>query len=218
MIDKDHRITHKKKKSITSSNQQHNFTLDQAYWNTRWEKGETGWDIGYAAPAIMEYMAQYPDKNAAILIPGCGNAYEAVWLIEAGFKNVFLLDIAEIPLRRFHENHPGFPETNIIQGDFFQHHERYDLVMEQTFFCALDPALRPDYARHLNEVLAPKGRMAGLLFGVEFTEHGPPFGGTESEYRMLFEHHFDIIHLEPCTESIPPRAGRELFIEITSRS
>lgn len=192
--------------------------LDANYWQQRYEQGQTGWDIGYPSPALIQYFENLPDRNLRILIPGCGNAHEAVWLIEAGFKNVFLLDIAELPLRRFHETHPGFPETNIIQGDFFQHHERYDLIMEQTFLCALDPSLRPDYARHLSEVLAPKGRMAGLLFGVEFTEHGPPFGGSESEYRLLFEPYFDIIHLKPCTESITPRAGRELFIEITSRS
>lgn len=192
--------------------------LDATYWQQRYEQGQTGWDIGYPSPALVHYFEKLTDRHLRILIPGCGNAHEAAWLIEAGFENVFLLDIAELPLRRFRENNPAFPETNVILGDFFQHRERYDLVMEQTFFCALDPALRPDYVRHLKEILAPGGRMAGLLFGVEFADQGPPFGGTEAEYRQLFEPQFDIIRLEPCTESIPPRAGRELFIEITSRS
>lgn len=55
-------------------------SLDQNYWNTRWANNETGWDIGYPAPAITNYMAQVPDKHIAILIAGCGNAYEAAFL------------------------------------------------------------------------------------------------------------------------------------------
>lgn len=98
------------------------------------------------------------------------------------------------------------------------HHERYDLVIEQTFFCALDPSLRTDYIRHLKDLLVPGGRMAGLLFGVAFEADGPPFGGSAEEYRELFEPHFDILRLESCADSIAPRAGSELFIEITSRS
>ncbi|MFM1744289.1 MAG: hypothetical protein RLZZ630_226 [Bacteroidota bacterium] len=192
--------------------------LDESYWQQRYELGQTGWDIGHPSPALVHYFEKLPDRSLRILIPGCGNAHEAAWLHEAGFKNVFLLDIAEFPLRRFQEKNPQFPVANLLKGDFFKHHERYDLVVEQTFFCALDPALRTEYARHLKDILAPEGRMAGLLFGVEFTESGPPFGGTVEEYRMLFEPTFNIEHLEPCTESIPPRAGRELFIEITPHS
>ncbi|WP_231576788.1 hypothetical protein [Sphingobacterium sp. IITKGP-BTPF85] len=33
--------------------------LDQNYWNTKWQNNQTGWDIGYASPAITAYMAQY---------------------------------------------------------------------------------------------------------------------------------------------------------------
>ena len=55
--------------------------LDVAFWNNRWATGQTGWDIGYASPAITTYLQQYENKNAAILIPGCGNAHEAEFLI-----------------------------------------------------------------------------------------------------------------------------------------
>jgi SAM-dependent methyltransferase len=192
--------------------------LDAAYWQQRYEQGQTGWDIGYPSPALVHYFEKLPDRHMRILIPGCGNAHEAAWLFEAGFNNVFLLDIAEYPLRRFKEKHPEFPESNLLQDDFFNYQGQYDLVMEQTFFCALDPDMRPDYVRQLRQLLVPGGRMVGLLFGVEFAEQGPPFGGTEVEYRSIFETLFDILSLESCTESIPPRAGRELFIEITPRS
>ncbi|MBP6047706.1 MAG: hypothetical protein KA530_11585, partial [Ferruginibacter sp.] len=57
-----------------------NNPLDREYWDAQWQNKTTGWDIGHASPAITEYMAQYKNKDAAILIPGCGNAYEAVFL------------------------------------------------------------------------------------------------------------------------------------------
>jgi hypothetical protein len=37
---------------------------------------------------------QVENKNVKILIPGCGNAHEAELLLEEGFKNITLLDIA----------------------------------------------------------------------------------------------------------------------------
>ncbi|MCS7037470.1 MAG: SAM-dependent methyltransferase, partial [Saprospiraceae bacterium] len=53
--------------------------------------------------------------------------------------------------------------------------------------------------------------LAGVLFDRDF-EGGPPFGGHAEEYRALFEPLFRIHTLEPCYNSIPPRAGAEVFI------
>ena len=62
--------------------------LDQNYWDERWQKNETGWDMGQASPAITEYMTQYPNKHSAVLIPGCGNAYEVEYLLAKEFTNM----------------------------------------------------------------------------------------------------------------------------------
>ena len=67
---------------------------DKNFWESKWANRETGWDIGYPSPAIEKYILQYPDKEASILIPGCGNAYEAAFLWNLGFKNITVLDIA----------------------------------------------------------------------------------------------------------------------------
>ncbi|GIV42652.1 MAG: hypothetical protein KatS3mg034_1962 [Vicingaceae bacterium] len=56
--------------------------MKREYWEERWNKGETGWDIGYASPPLIEYAMQLEDKNKKILIPGAGNAYEAEFLVE----------------------------------------------------------------------------------------------------------------------------------------
>ena len=78
-------------------------------------------------------------KNLKILIPGAGNAYEAEYLIEKGFANVYILDISEIPLKEFQQRNPEFPSENLLCDDFFNHTETYDLIFEQTFFCSFPP-------------------------------------------------------------------------------
>ncbi|MEZ7890038.1 MAG: SAM-dependent methyltransferase, partial [Cloacibacterium sp.] len=69
--------------------------FDQNFWNSRWENGETGWDIGEASSPIAEYFLQVENKEVKILIPGCGNAHEAELLLEEGFTKITLLDIAQ---------------------------------------------------------------------------------------------------------------------------
>lgn len=187
----------------------HKFNKD--YWEQKYAKNATGWDIGYSSPALTTYFDQLTNKNLRILIPGGGNSYEAEYLFEKGFKNVFVIDIAEQPLLNFKNRVPAFPEENLIQTDFFNHKESYDLIMEQTFFCALDPIIRKDYMLKMSELLTEKGKLFGLLFDVEFSRNDPPFGGSKQEYTVLAENNFNIITLESCYNSIKPRQGTELF-------
>ena len=91
----------------------------------------------------------------------------------------------------------------------------FDLVLEQTFFCALDPSMRKDYASKMSEVV--KGHLAGVLFKFPLTEKGPPFGGSEEEYRELFSPFFKIITMEECYNSIKPRKGNEIFFHLNNQ-
>ena len=187
---------------------------DKNYWNIRWEKGETGWDIGYAAPAITEYMLTYPHKSAAILIPGCGNAYEAEWLIKQGFTNITLIDIAPKATEHLKEKFLHIPAIKVLCEDFFQHEGKYDVIIEQTFFCAILPGRRKEYVEKAASLLNPKGKIIGLLFDKTFEQAGPPFGGCSLEYKALFGPFFMIHTMESCYNSIGPRRGTELFVRL----
>lgn len=184
--------------------------LDERYWDNRYLQGQTSWDIGRVSPPLQVYFDQLPDKNIAILIPGCGNSYEAGYLLEKGFTDSTLLDISPVLIDRLREKLPLLPALKLITADFFDHQGRYDLIVEQTFFCALDPAKRPDYVEQTHRLLKPGGRLVGLLFDREFPD-GPPFGGHRYEYQKLLEKRFRIKTLAPCYNSIKPRAGTELF-------
>lgn len=201
-----------------SQNQDDTPDFGQQFWEERWQNRATGWDIGYAAPPIARYLLQYPDKDAAILIPGCGNAYEAGFLVEQGFTNVTLIDIAPKATALLRKKFEGHSTVKILCEDFFQHSGQYDLLIEQAFFCTLPPQKRPDYVAQCHRLLRHKGKITGLLFNRLFNRQGPPFGGSETEYRTLFNPCFDIRTMAGCYNSIAPRAGTELFINLVKKS
>ena len=170
-----------------TGNEKPKIELDELYWDSRWQEGQTGWDIGGPSPAIAAYMAQYPNKNARILIPGCGNAHEAEYLLAQGFSDITLLDFAPKAVEILKEKFAAHPEIKVICADFFQHNGTYDLIIEQTFFCAIPPAMRPEYAKKAADLLGKNGKIAGLMFNVDFPTDGPPFGGNANEYRNIFD-------------------------------
>jgi hypothetical protein len=186
--------------------------LSDQYWNNRYETNDFGWDIGGVSEPLRKYIEQLDNKNLKILIPGAGNAYEAEFLFNLGFKNVFVLDFAEAPLQNIKKRQPDFPNNQIIQQDFFEHQGQYDLIIEQTFFCAINPTLRARYAKHMYSLLASNGKIVGLLFNDVLNTDKPPFGGNKEDYKKLFKKIFDIKKMEPCYNSIKPREGRELFV------
>ncbi|WP_109851986.1 methyltransferase domain-containing protein [Aquimarina sp. AU58] len=184
---------------------------DKEYWKYRYQNKQTGWDIGFASPPIINYFDQLTDRDLKILIPGCGNAYEAEYLFNQGFKNIYILDLVEDVLQSFKRRLPKFPSEKLICGDFFSYQDKFDLIIEQTFFCALPPKRRQDYINKVSSLLSKKGKLVGLLFDKEFEHDGPPFGGNKKEYELLFSQSFTIKTLENCYNSIEPRMGNELF-------
>lgn len=199
-------------KSTGSSGNDQDSRKTRDFWEQRYEEGRTGWDIGSAAPAILSYADQLEDAAIRILIPGAGRGYEAEYLFIQGFSDLTVIDIARQPLQELAMRIPTFPKARLIEGDFFTFDGGpFDLILEHTFFCALPPEMRPEYVRKMHKLLAPGGKLAGLLFDFPLTENGPPFGGSEEEYRKLFSPYFHVHVLERATNSIPPRAGNELF-------
>jgi len=185
--------------------------LDENYWASRYKENNIKWDIGEISTPIKLYIDQLEDKSMKILIPGSGNSYEAEYLHLCGFKNVFIADIAKEPLENLKNRAPSFPEEHLLHKDFFDLDLQFDLILEQTFFCALNIKLRQKYVHKMIDLLKPKGKLVGLFFNFELTKSGPPFGGSKGEYESLFQPYFDIIKLEKCYNSIIPRSGNELF-------
>lgn len=193
--------------------------LNDDYWSELYQKDETGWDIGAISTPLKEYFDQIEDKSLRILIPGCGNAYEAEYLLKSGFTNITLVDISKALVEQLENRlYPTYKDQlTLVHGDFFELKGIFDLIVEQTFFCALDPKMRRDYSVKMNQLLSDNGRLAGVMFNRNFGDDGPPFGGTKDEYVEHFSDHFNLKHFTDCYNSIPPREGSELFICLTKK-
>ena len=188
---------------------------EENFWTQRYVQKNTGWDIGKPSTPLKNYIDQLQNKTLKILIPGAGNSYEAEYLYNNGFKNVYVLDISELPLKAFKKRVANFPENQIIQDNFFLHEGRYDLVLEQTFFCSFPPTKenRIDYAKKMHNLIKPQGKLVGLWFSFPLTSdmEKRPFGGSKKEYLNYLSPLFKVKSFNECHNSIPERLGNELF-------
>ncbi len=186
--------------------------LTPNYWEDRYQTQSFPWDLGLATRPMRNYIDALHDRGQRILIPGGGLAHELAYLHELGFSQSYSLDWAVSATARGRAQYPQLPASAFITEDFFTHSGTYDLILEQTFFCALQPDQRAAYARKMFELLRPAGRLAGVLFEFPLTENGPPFGGNRIEYAHYFRPYFHIRLLDTCRTSEPERRGRELFL------
>jgi len=191
--------------------------LNKNYWDLRYQNNEIGWDIGYISTPLKKYIDQLTDKNIKILIPGGGNSYEAEYLHNLDFKNIFVLDISPTALTNLKIRVPDFPKNHLINIDFFKLNNSFDLILEQTFFCALTPKLRDNYVLKMNQLLRPNGKLVGLLFNIPLNKDRPPFGGTKKEYLSYFKTYFKIEIMELSYNSISERTNNELFIKLIKK-
>jgi SAM-dependent methyltransferase len=192
-------------------------SLDKTYWDNQYLANTLGWDLGQVSPPIKEYIDSIPNKNAKILIPGCGNSYEAEYLLKNNFTDITVIDISPTLVAALKQKFAENKNIKIVLGDFFEHKNQYDIIIEQTFFCALHPNDREKYVFKMHELLRKNGKLIGLLFNREF-EKSPPFGGSLKEYEMLFANSFILNSISPAINSVTPRTNSELFIDFTKNS
>ena len=186
--------------------------LSENAWDNRYLNNDIAWDLGEVSPPLKAYFDQLTNKEIKILIPGGGNSYEAAYLFEKGFENVWVVDLSKTAIANIQRSIPKFPPSQLIQGDFFDMEDSFDFIVEQTFFCAIDPSLRADYVVKMNSLLKPKGTLVGVLFNAPLNKEKPPFGGNKAAYMEQFKRFFEIQKMEACYNSFGNRKERELFI------
>jgi len=191
--------------------------LSEGFWENKYQKNKIGWDLGIISPPLKAYFDQLTNKDLKILIPGGGNSYEAEYLFNNGFKNVYVVDISKQPLINIKNRVPDFPEPQLIHANFFDLESDFDLIIEQTFFCAINPELRQKYADKMNELLREKGKLVGLLFDAKLNEDHPPFGGNKEEYKSYFKPYFSLDIFTECYNSYHNRQEMELFVKFVKK-
>ena len=191
--------------------------LSEGFWENKYKTNKIGWDLGEVSPPLKAYFDQLTNKDLKILIPGGGNSYEAEYLFNNGFKNVFVIDLAKSALDNIKLRVPNFPLSQLLHANFFDVEYTFDLVIEQTFFCAINPNLRQSYASKMKDVLKNNGKLVGLFFEAKLNEDHPPFGGNKEEYHTYFEPHFSMDIIEKCYNSFHNRQEMELFVKFIKK-
>jgi len=191
--------------------------LSAQAWNDRYLNQNTPWDLSGPTPEFQRLMETNLFKRGMnVIIPGGGRGYDAVELAKHGVVP-YLVDFAPEPLKQTLERAAAEKVTvYTYRKDFFTllddsfHRGFYDAVLEYTFYCAIDPQLRAEYAQRAAELLRPHGLFVGLFFPTEMDREGPPFVVSEEDVRASFSPYFDITFERP-KKSIGAREGREFL-------
>ncbi|MGI4718111.1 MAG: methyltransferase [Janthinobacterium lividum] len=184
--------------------------LSPGFWDERFARSFTPWDRGGVPQALRDFVARSP-RPWSTLIPGCGSAYELVFLCAAGWEAV-AIDFAPQAVARGRAL-AGQWAGRVVEADFFawQPARPVELVYECAFLCALPPAMRPQVVARWAELLGPGGRVAGFFFFDQALK-GPPFGIGRGELDALMAPYFACVEDAAVVDSIPIFAGKERWL------
>ena len=187
------------------------------YWEKSYQSGDMGWDLGGPTPIFNDWI-QFQTNSLSICILGAGNGWDAINFAEKG-HNVTAVDFAESAIDNMHTSAQSKGvQINIVHSDIFDlcklFNHTFDIVLEYTCFCAIDPARRMDYVRMTNQILKPDGKLVALLFPIDkdINDDGPPFAVDLDSTISLFSKYFIVDKKEIPSLSIERRNGREVFV------
>ena len=182
------------------------------FWDVRYTAGETPWDFHGVPVALKAFLKE--SQPGSVLIPGCGAGYEVRAFHDAAWK-VTAIDFSPVAVERA-RCELGALAKCVAQGDFFTHNfgtDRFDLVYERTFLCALRPDLWPAYVNRITELLRPSGKLVGIFYYGEQTDT-PPYPLSPQKASELFREKFSLIKDVPVSDSLPLFAGNERWHEL----
>lgn len=180
-----------------------------SFWDERFTRGFTPWDQAGVQPQFEAFAAAHPDL--AVLIPGCGNAWEAGWLAVRG-RTVRAIDFAPAAVASARAM-LGAHAAVVEQADFYAYEPPFvpGWVFERAFLCALPPAQRASYAQRMAALLKPGALLAGYFF-IDEPQKGPPFPMPREELDALLTPYFTLLDDQPATGSLPVFEGRERWM------
>ena len=187
------------------------------YWNQLYKSGETRWDLGKPTPIFDSWFNKIY-KSQRICILGAGNGWDVLNLAKKG-HTVTAVDFADVAVKNLKNSSKrlGIP-IKVHSLDIFDlilyYNNYFDIVLEYTCFCAIDPNRRQNYIKLVSDILKTNGRYIGLLFPINNPSdaNGPPFNVDFFETVKLFSNYMKLIFHEDPLLSIPERIGREVFV------
>jgi SAM-dependent methyltransferase len=183
---------------------------NRAFWQGRWQAGQTGWDLGGPHPALASLIEEARDyglipespAGVRVLEPGCGRAHNGAALAAAGFT-VTALDAVDEAIAAARELYGERPGLTLEVGDALAVRDewrgRFDVVFDRAMLCAIAPAQRRAYVQACFAHLRPGGVLLSLPF-IETSlgegRSGPPFAIPMPELARLTAGGFALVTAE----------------------
>ncbi|WVQ94377.1 hypothetical protein IAU59_001456 [Kwoniella sp. CBS 9459] len=200
-------------------------------WEERWQEGRTGWDQSQSHKTLVSFLgsAQADELGVAregrALVPGCGKGYDVYLLATRGLSAVGL-DLAPTGVdaaRKWIASQPNTSTGNaeVICQDFFSYNpqEKFDVIYDYTFLCALPPDLHPSWATRLAYLTHASSCLITMMYPLPPTSTGqnpPPWPLTVDRYHELLDKDWvlvwsqDVPHEEKRTTGAP--GGEKLAV------
>jgi len=187
------------------------------YWDKSYKSGQMAWDIGGPTPVFNEWINTY-NNFISICVLGAGNGWDAINFAKKGHF-VTAVDFAPTAVKNMRlaakrsEINISILRENILNLNKI-YTNKFNVIVEYTCFCAIDPKNRINYIKMVYEILKPNGKFVGILFPIDkaASEGGPPFGIELKSTLDLFKKYFRIIKYEKSLLSVESRKDREVFV------
>ncbi|KAF8632882.1 hypothetical protein AX17_004728 [Amanita inopinata Kibby_2008] len=198
---------------------------DPLTWDLAWKSNITPWEKGHPNPGLCEAVEEcgieFPkgaDKKA--LVPGCGSGYDVIYIASTLGYHATGLDISPTAIDRaisVANSTPDVPKDRISYRteNFFDlkpenEVDKYDLIYDYTFFVAIPPSRRPEWARQMINLIRPGGYLICVVFPIEpEKDYGPPWTVRPHHYTELLSGHFKAVVDRVPLNTPPDRVGRQ---------
>uniref|UniRef100_A0A6U0VE35 Thiopurine S-methyltransferase n=1 Tax=Polytomella parva TaxID=51329 RepID=A0A6U0VE35_9CHLO len=205
-------------------------------WHNYWTNGVAPgvfWDKCESPPSLRNYVTENIEsiKGKRVLVPGCGRGYDVATFAAAGAGRSLGLDLSTVAVETANAyvsetltkaNMPNGGEgvALVKEANFFTFEDPegpFDIGFDYTFFCAMHPSMRHEWATSWARVLRPGSKLLALEYPMDPSADvnaGPPFPVTPALYRQYLEPvGFECVSETPLKEgeSHPTREGKELF-------
>lgn len=191
----------------------HDELSNPAYWSMRYRERKNGWDQMRPHPFLKHAHAYLGDvSKKKLLVIGAGPGHDAEYFSDVAGK-VTALDFSEEAKAHFRAYYPD-SKVEYVVGDFFTADlGKFDVVLEHTLLCAIDPKRYGDYFAAVERALNPGGFYAAIVWNKSpVGDAGPPFSVPNATVLSHLKKRGFKIHVEcPVEPTVPGREGTETF-------
>jgi len=212
--------------------------VEISYWQSRWEKGNTGWHMDTVYPPLPNLWNHLGmNAEAQVLVPLCGKSLDLLWLADH-CDTVTGVEVSPKALQYVMQEHNesfaqdyshGFSiyrsdSLVLWQGDYAKlpadQIPSQDLIYDKASIIALPAEKR---SRHANKTIELSNSDTQLLIQTfEYNQSemsGPPFSVDEQELKKLFGHWFKLkcIHEQSKLEELQKFKRRGLSSFLTEK-